>query len=173
MVNHPERFAPLTNIANALIDFLASTYEVCVDDVSSEEDSSQGLDQPQSVRVCRMIPLRTNEAPLTIVVTSFPSVEIKAGLFFEAVFPPCGCDACDEEWLVNANLLEKTVFSVVNGQLSERISKGHALVSFTDPEMSSTRVLLKDLRKTSKDLKRIRLVLDSLDSGWHEWQPRS
>lgn len=115
-----ERFAPLHAVADALIDWLATSYDVTVQD---SLDVAADLLHPPSdaVRAVRVRPADEAASPLTFVFTSFPGIHLHLGLLHDAVFPSCGCDACDETWERCADELEETVVSVVSGGLSESI----------------------------------------------------
>ena len=109
-------------------------------------------------------------APLTFVITDHPSVEISAGFFFEAVFPECGCDACDEDLLINLSLLESTVFSIVEGKLSETVKRGKVHVILADPNGPCATVYkCRELRKRFTDFDKSLIALRALESGWHPW----
>src|SRR5690554_2561679 len=97
VVTHPERFAPLYLVAEALIQHLAETYEVSVsDDIAHAgellHDSYHGV-----VRAVQVVPQNADAASLTFVYTSFPGVTVHAGLLHDFPFPDCGCDACDDD----------------------------------------------------------------------------
>ncbi|MFC8680671.1 DUF6226 family protein [Microbacterium ureisolvens] len=113
-----ERFAPLHDVAVALIGWLRAEYDVDVDE--GPELATDLLRPPAEVeRAVRLRPLESSASPLTFVFTPFPGVLLHAGALYDAFFPICGCDACDETWDRCADDLEFTVFAVVNGGLSE------------------------------------------------------
>lgn len=116
-----DRFAPLQTIADALIEHLAATYEVTVDDdrgVAADLTRSRD-DVVRAVRVTS-----PGGAPLTFVFTAFPSVIVHAGELLDLLFPVCGCDACDESWETVADELEWQVLAVAAGGLRESIRDG-------------------------------------------------
>lgn len=116
-----ERFAPLHTIADALIAWLVDTYDVVVD--QSAEGAADLVHVPRNlVRAVKLIPSDDVAAPLTIAFTSFPGLYVHAGVLFEAPLPPCGCDACDENWEQGADELERIAHAVVSGHFSERIT---------------------------------------------------
>ena len=122
VVSHPERFAPLHAVALALIDHLARTRDVRVEEgeqVLHAVDSAR--ESSDVVRAVRLTPALENAAPVTFVLSSFPSVDLYAGEQFRASYPSCGCDACDEEWESCADELEWQVLGVVAGCLREWI----------------------------------------------------
>lgn len=121
---HPERFAPLHTIAAALIDYLVSTYEV---DVEEGPHVTTGLLHASSaeviVRAIRLEPRGAGCAPLVFVLTDHPSVRLYAGALFDAAFPTCGCNACDEPWDDVAGELEWRTLAIAGGGFSEDVSE--------------------------------------------------
>jgi len=95
VTRHPERFAPLLEVASALRAY--------VEEHLDPADAS---------------------APLTITERDFPMVEVWAGVSGHERFPVCGCDACDEDVEELAALLEDFVFSVLNGDFQESWERG-------------------------------------------------
>ncbi|HKP05692.1 MAG TPA: DUF6226 family protein [Microbacterium sp.] len=125
-----ERFAPLHEVADALIAWLREGYDVTVED--SLDVATDLLRVPGSaIRAVRVGPRGETASPLTFVFTSFPGIHLHAGFLVDASFPSCGCDACDETWERCADQLEETVFAVVDGGFSEGFVDGAELpVSF-------------------------------------------
>lgn len=62
---------------------------------------------------------RESGAPITITLTSFPGVEVRAGHAYELMVPYCGCDACDEQPDELIEHLQQTLSDIVSGGLSE------------------------------------------------------
>jgi len=135
--SHPERFAPLVDVADALVRHLAATYVVTVEDVDLRDVdlASHTTDAPahpvlagvrdvgpDAVRAVRLTPVSDDAAPLTLVVTGYPSVVVRAGVLHEDRFPSCGCDACDEAAEGAATGLEDLVLGVAGGLFSEGVS---------------------------------------------------
>lgn len=124
VISHPERFAPLHTVAEALIEYLVDTY-----DVSLKEGHAvtAGLLYPptaeETVRAVRLTPIDEACAPLVVVLTDFPGVSLYAGGLFSRRFPSCGCDACDERWEEVADELEQCTFTIVGGGFSEEVSR--------------------------------------------------
>jgi hypothetical protein len=111
-----ERFRPLHAVAEALIEFLAVTYDVTVseghgDDILHARDDI--------VRATRITPCDPTAAPLTFVFTSYPSVIVHAGLLTDFLYPVCGCDACDSSWSDEADEMEWHVLAVAAGKFTE------------------------------------------------------
>lgn len=121
---HPERFAPLHAVAAALIDHLVSHYDV---DVEEGPHVTTGLlhapTAEETVRAVRLTPRGDACAPLVIVLTSYPSLLVYAGILFRGFYPSCGCNACDERWDDVADELEWQVFAIVGGGLTEEVSE--------------------------------------------------
>lgn len=87
---HPERFAPIVDVARALAASLPEAHRT----------GGSGA---------------TAEFTVAIEITPFPGAMISvAGHDF--VFPPCGCDACDEDVEQLAEDMELLVDAVVAGR---------------------------------------------------------
>lgn len=121
---HTERFAPLHVIAEALISHLIETYDVTVNDkIDVVADLPYGPRAEETVRAVRFTPRDTTCAPLTLVLTTYPSVHLHAGVLFSTGYPSCGCNACDETWQSAADELEWQVFAITGGGFSEAVSE--------------------------------------------------
>ena len=125
-----DRFAPLHDVADALVLWLCESFDVTVDD-SLDVAADLARVPADAVRAVRVRPNDESASPLTFVFTSFPGIHLHAGYLVDAFFPICGCDACDESWETCADQLEETVFAVVDGGLSEGFAERAELpVSF-------------------------------------------
>lgn len=121
---HPERFAPLHTVADALVAYLCDTYDVEVtegDEAANELIDPTGFDVTRAVRVA---PNRPASAALTFAFTAYPGVVVHAGALHDFAYPFCGCDACDETWQSQADALERCVFAVVGGHYRESVGLG-------------------------------------------------
>jgi len=121
---HPERFAPLHTVAEALLDHLAITYEVDVDE--GHHVVADLLHPPTAaeiVRAVRLAPRNDTSAPLVLVLTDYPAVRLYAGVLFTTVYPSCGCSACDERWDVVADELEWQTLSIAGGGFAEEVGE--------------------------------------------------
>jgi Family of unknown function (DUF6226) len=176
VLSHPERFAPLHLVADALIAHLAATY-----DVEVQEDHAFAADLLHDgvtvVRAVRMAPADPDAAPLTFVFTAFPGVIVHAGLLNDLVFPDCGCDACDETWDAESDELERQVFAVVVGGFRERVGwrEGAPWVetSFQYADGASTRSGTRaDEGRLAQRVGSARDRLAQLTDGWHPWPRR-
>lgn len=107
-VSHPERFAPVLSVVDALVDHLETWYLVDVD---------RGTDGPRT----RLVHLRpTTGAAITITATvESVEIEIEAGALFRDRVPGCTCDACDETAESVADQLEETLLAIAAGGLRE------------------------------------------------------
>jgi hypothetical protein len=92
---HPERFAPLHTVADALIAHLRDTYDVGVEE--SDDVVADLIRAPfhDVVRAVRMRPRDPACASLTVVMTTYPGIYLHAGVLHDFHYPVCGCDACD------------------------------------------------------------------------------
>ncbi|MFJ4046247.1 DUF6226 family protein [Microbacterium sp. NPDC089987] len=120
---HPERFAPLHTVADALVAHLRTTYDVEVQE-GVEVASDLLHPHPDVVRAVRIRPPDPACAVLTFVFTAYPGVFLHAGLLHDFHYPTCGCEACDEEWTAEAERLEEQVLAVVTGNYRESIDRG-------------------------------------------------
>lgn len=134
-VSNPQRFAPVLTIADLLIEHLRAGYRA---DVAALDESSPRW-VPTTTKLIEVTPDRPDAAPLLFRYTDFPGIEIWAGLRYNAAFPSCGCDACDETWEGAAGDIELLVFAVTEGRFGERITlagadgmaSGNATVAYT------------------------------------------
>jgi hypothetical protein len=111
VVSHPERFAPLLVVAQALIEHLAGTYQVIVEQTRTGGGRSVTLVPGAGAATMRF----------DLASPNHPAVRVRAGLASDHWFPDCGCDACDPDILDVIDELESYVFAVVQGRLFERI----------------------------------------------------
>ena len=168
---HPERFAPLHVVADALIAHLRETYDVDVDD---GPETAGDLMRPafhDVVRAVRVRPRDPNCAVLTFVFTAYPGIYLHAGLLHDFPYPICGCDACDSTWEAEAGELERQVLATVNGNYRETIDGGrrpavHYAVTVTDGGRSGTS-FAEDI--PAPRLEDAKAVLDALPGGWAAW----
>ncbi|MGV8911666.1 MAG: DUF6226 family protein [Rhodoglobus sp.] len=175
VVTHPERFAPLHTVADALINYLRETYEVDVND--SAEVAADLLHPPfhDVVRAVRIEPKDPSCATLTFVLTAFPGVYLHAGLLADFHYPVCGCDACDDTWDAQADDLERQVFAVVAGRYRESVERrqGSPWISYAltypNGESGGGGTVADGI-----PLERVRAatpILRTLPDGWAAWPP--
>ncbi|WP_188744590.1 DUF6226 family protein [Agromyces bauzanensis] len=168
-----ERFAPLHTVADALIDWLAATF-----DVTHEEDASVASDvlrAPDDVqRAVRLTPTDSACAPLTFLLTSFTGIVLHAGALHDFLFPVCGCDACDEDVVGLADELEWTVRTVAYGGYSEAIDPWPG--TWVEYRLEEDGVGMRSGRSRANDIpsERRRTAKQMLPSGsaWRPWPVR-
>ena len=127
-VTNPERFGAVVDAARALIEHLASTYEVEV--TRARGGFRVGFTQwgdPESETI-HLIPAMG--APLSFVVTAFPGVYIRFGEWEAQGFPACGCDACGEPPENVVEHMDELVGAVVGGRFKEELARHRLKVSF-------------------------------------------
>jgi hypothetical protein len=120
---HPERFAPLHAVADALIAHLRDAYDVELDE---GVEAAADLLRPSFNEVVRAVRIRPNDpacASLTFVFTTYPGISMHAGLLNDFQYPVCGCDACDSTWNAEADELERQVHAVVTGNYRETLAR--------------------------------------------------
>ncbi len=170
-VSNLQRFKPLHAVADALIEWLHSNFEVSVEQDFVVADDL--LHVPNDVvRAVRVVPRNPAAAMLTFVLTKFPGVYLHAGSLHDFHFPACGCDACDDDATNLADELEWTVRTVVSGGYSERFDPwpGHWIEYQLDEPgvgMQSGRGRTKEL--PDERVKLARTVLPT-DGQWLPWQ---
>jgi len=169
---HPERFAPIHAVADALIAHLGDTYDVHIDE---GEEMAADLRHPAYHDVVRAVRIRPNDpacASLTLVFTAYPGIYMHAGLLNDFHYPVCGCDACDSTWQTEADELERHVLAVVAGHYREIVERresdpwvGYA---FTYPDGASS----GGSREQGMSIERFTAaesVLRQVSDGWSEW----
>lgn len=120
VTSHPERFTPVHLVANALLEWLCDRFEVrCFDDPMLVKELR--LDPADVVRSVRILPANTACAPIGLVFTNYPGVHLSVGALFQASFPPCGCDACDEPVSDILEDMEFTIGAVTSGTFTEQL----------------------------------------------------
>lgn len=167
---HPERFAPLHTVADALIAYLRDTYDIQV--IEGEETAADLLHPaPEVVRAVRIRPNDPACAALTFVFTAYPGIFLHAGLLHDFHYPACGCDACDSSWVAEADRLEQQVLAVVTGYYREGIERGlrpWVEYAFSDPDGgTSGRSRAQDI--PAQRLKSAKPILRNLTEGWAAW----
>jgi hypothetical protein len=173
--SHPERFAPLHQIADALIDHLQRTYDV---DVSDDLSCVQDLRHPmEAARAVRLTPAADDAAPLTFVFTSYPGVVVHAGLLHDFLYPTCGCDACDKSLSSVADELERDVQAVVSGRYREEV-RGNGGAPWIWYELRAADGSPNGgsgtgaTHEAGADLQKAAAHLEGLPNGWVAWSYR-
>lgn len=170
---HPERFAPLHTVADALVAHLRDTYDVRL---TEGDEMAADLIYPvdEVVRAVRVQPADPACATLTFVFTTYPGVVLHPGLLHDFTYPPCGCDACDLTWDTVADDLERQVFAVVTGHYRERIGRGlRPWVAHASTYPDGARSGGAPARSIpARRIRAARPVLRGLAAGWAAW-PRA
>ncbi len=169
---HPERFAPLHTIADALIAHLRDAYDV---DVEEGVEVAEDLLRPSYHEVVRAARIRPNDpacASVTLVFTAYPGIYMHAGLLNDFHYPVCGCDACDSNWQSEADDLERRVLAVVTGHYHETVERG-ALdpwvgYAFTYPDGANSGGS-RECGIPPERLKAAESILRNLSRQWAEW----
>jgi len=170
-VSNPERFTGLHLVADALIDYLAKTFDADVD--SAQEYAGDLLRHGITpVRAVRITPRGRDAAPLTFVFTDFPGLAVHAGAQQDFIYPACGCDACDETAERCADELERVVRGVTLGGFREWVDPGGNAgmrLAFEDGSMGggNTGPVPEDR------LENARARLAQLPGGWAPWPLRA
>jgi len=179
LTRHPERFAPLVDIADALVAHLEATYDVDVHTTEGlPDDAPDGLRRYEhgQVRVARTItlmPRHRMSAPLVIAETTFPSVVIAMGAVGLESSPPCGCDACDESLEFCADELENLVFSVVHGRYQERYSWSEGIQTSLAGEWGARSSTTPRSAAAKEDLEAVRQSQrERHGARWMPWPPK-
>lgn len=169
VTSHRQRFAALHVVADALIAHLIRTYVVTAEDVDA--DRQPFGTSPRILRSISLTPAGDRGAPLLFGFTDFPGIRLRSGALGEAVFPACGCDACDETWSDQAERLEREVLTVAGGGLDERVTDRRVSIAYTYPDGSSaSEESVEDY--SASDLDRARGLLAAAPGGWEPWPRR-
>jgi hypothetical protein len=119
-VTNPERFRPLHRHALDLLARLEAIY-----DVHQREAFELVPVIMQPFEYARppvtLTPGAPDAAPIAIAFTTFPSLIVRCGRWHAQPFPACGCDACAEDAVGEADRLEAIVGKVVAGQFAEEL----------------------------------------------------
>ena len=176
VVSHPQRFAPLHEVALALVDYLQRTYAV---EVLDELSCLADLWRPRvnAVRAVRLTPATADAASMTFVLTDHPGVIVHAGLVHDFVYPVCGCDACDETWQSVADDLEHDVQAIVSGGYREEVrgGRGAPWIWTQLRAADGSQVRSGGAEATGQLGERLRAAsarLAELPAGWAPWPPR-
>ncbi|GAA3816297.1 DUF6226 family protein [Cellulomonas soli] len=163
--SHPERFAPLHDVADALVAHLLERYEVTRDDSAPFTLSCVG----PAVRAVRLTPTMPDAAPLTLAWLRYPGIGVKAGAAYESVFPICGCDACDEPVESEADGLERLVLGVADGLFAESVTHDGITWSLTQPDgWAGGGSTPADVTESA----RVRRLLPAAGEAWRPWPAR-
>ena len=174
-VTKPERFRPLHSAMLEVLARLENDFDV-------ERTEGYGLDaelerglKPARPHV-RLDPRDPEAAPIAVVFSTFPGLNVRFGRWFSELFPSCGCDACDESAESEIERLNEMVDDVVAGRFREAIRR--PLISFRGTGWRETRFWSSDGRRTNRsrvDGLRSREMTGGrrrLDLNWKPWRRR-
>lgn len=167
---HPERFAPLHTVADALVAHLAETYDVRITE-SPDVAADLLFQSGPVVRAVRIEPNDPQCASITLVYTDYPGIFMHAGLLHDFFYPMCGCDACDSTWDAEANELERHVFAVAGGRYRESVADGpDAGIEFTLENPDGTSQGRRGVTDLPADrVEAARPILRALSDRWAPW----
>ncbi|MDR6438128.1 hypothetical protein J2790_003277 [Paenarthrobacter nicotinovorans] len=171
---HGERFEGLHLVARALMGFLDKTYDVDVSQVPAHAPEVS-VSAGEVIDVVRLAPRDPLAAPLTFVLTSLPSVVVRAGVLHDFPFPICGCDACDETAESEASRLEELVLGVAAGGYGERYPVGRkrwAEYALFAADGSGSRSGSGPRSASPDQLAAAEKRLQAVPNGWRAWPPR-
>lgn len=163
--SHPERFAPLSLVVDALVEHLSREYEVEV-----RREAGEGGTE-------RIVLAPALGAQITIT-QAVPSVWVEAGALFHAIVPSCICDACDETAETAADELERIVLSIAAGGFREKYPVGHRAWLYTEvrsPDGERRESSSGPIPEAPAEAReRAAVLLRGLDDGWWPaWPLRS
>jgi hypothetical protein len=168
---HPERFAPLHTVADALVAHVAETYDVRI--TEGPDAAADLLRQSRPfARAVRIEPIDPRCAAITLVYTDYPGIVMHAGLLHDFHFPICGCDACDSTGEAEVDEFERHVFAVVGGRYSESVDEGPDpwvgySLEYPNGSTSGRGPIGEDLPVARVEA--ARPILRALSGGWAPW----
>lgn len=172
---HPERFAPLHTVADALVAHLAETCDVRI--TEGPDVATDLLRQSRPVvRAVRIEPNDPRCAAITLAYTDFPGIVMHAGLLHDFPFPVCGCDACDSTGEHEVDDLERHVFAVVGGRYRESVDEGTDTwvgYSLEYPNGSTSGRSPAGEGLPAAQVEAARPILRVLSDGWAAWPRRA
>lgn len=155
--SHPERFAPLSLVIDALVEHLSREYAVDTRRESGEDGTERIV----------LAPARGAQITITPAV---PSVCVEAGALFHAIVPSCICDACDETAETAADELERIVLSIAAGGFREEYPVGRRAWLYTEvrsPDGERRESSSGPLPEVpAEERERATALLRGLDDGW-------
>ncbi len=160
--SHPERFAALPPMAEAMVTYLDRWYDIAVRRSGGTADSEW----------IEMLPRQGATVTLTLTEAR---ITVNAGALFQAGFPDCGCDACDESVGAVAAELVDCLLGIAGGGLREHFPVGRRAwthVALTTPDSRTGGSGQASFSKGEASA--IRAQLATLDDGrWPAWPLRT
>lgn len=174
-VTNPERFQPLHSAMLEIVDRLENDFDVeRTEGYGLESELERGL-KPARPHV-RLMPRDPEAAPIAVVFSTFPGLNVRFGRWFTEPFPSCGCDACDESAEGEIERLTEMVDDVVAGRFCEAIRR--PLISFRGTGWRETKLWSDVGRRTNRsrvDGLRAREMSGGrrrLELNWKPWRRR-
>lgn len=172
---HPERFAPLVEVARALVDHLIDAYDVDVSDTAMLPGWMAAAEVGSGsypMTVTRLTPRNPASAPLTFIETALPGVCVLAGAACTVSVPQCGCDACDEGLLEQADRLEALVFAVLDGNFQERLTRAEVIEEWGTPSGSVYGSFMPRRVAAPEAIAALKAADRHKGASWAPWAPR-
>jgi hypothetical protein len=176
VAHNTERFAPLHQVADALIECLQHEYDVeVIDDLACAQDLT--MPRVDAIRAVRLSPPTVGATPLMFVYSDFPGIVLHAGITLDSVHPHCGCDACDDTWEGVADDIEWIVEAIVSGGFREELRSGsHAPWVWHEFRASDGSRMQSGGHELAIDVDPQRAAavarLETLSGPWAPWSPR-
>ena len=174
-VTNAERFVSLHSAMLEIIGRLKNDFDVeRTEGYGLDEELEQGLDLARPG--VRLDPSDSDVAPIAVVFSTFPGLNVRFGRWLNEPFPSCGCDACDESAEGEIERLNELVDDVVAGRFCEAIRR--PLISFRGTGLRETNFWSSVGRRTSRspvDGVRAREIAGGgrrLDLNWKPWRRR-
>ncbi len=171
-VTNPEQFEPLHQWALETVARLNREYEITLEEgMGLDGELERG---PLARPTIKLTPSQVSCAPVTIAFTDFPGLEMRVGRWATAVFPSCGCDACDEMPEEEFERLTAMLNNVVAGRFRESMrlepeGTGWSTREFWNGERRSSGGSIYPGPKAAVILGgKSEMVVE-----WMPWQPRS
>ena len=119
-VTNPERFRPLHDFALNLFERLAHEYDVVQ---SNEFELVPIIMRPFDYArpPITLTPNAHDEAPISVAFTTFPSLVLRCGKFFNEPFPVCACDGCGRDADEEVDRLQHILDAVIAGEFLEEV----------------------------------------------------
>lgn len=172
--SNTERFDPIVHVAEAMIAYLISKYDVTVTEHSPHEATPE--DPENVVKALTLTPSNPQSAPLKFEFTDFPGIRLHAGLMHVFLFPACGCDACDEDWTTCIDEFEEDVLAVVEGNYQEYVEgtlklwQGYHLTTSNGSYRGGRGWATKEARQRAKHSRK---MLEGFGGKWRPWPLRT
>ena len=155
-VTNPDRYRVVVDEAEALVTKLVAGFDVTQGRGTTTVDFQEWIGAV--LPTVRLVPRQG--VPITFAWTSFPGVLARFGSCRES-FPSCGCDACDENPVGEAERLIRLTETAVDGRYEEELTRRRLRCSFAGTwgnKSSVSRLRRGEWRRYG-------------DRGVHRWPP--